>query len=231
MNIAQEVRKQIRANVDKRRKALNEKYANVSPDQIDAKAIEEGTGIGFVYEILDHKTGDKPGRGYSVRIMDNERQQWNREALAHWAKRHPEAGLDADNNAEMYRFVMNFFIENVVLNPKNTMVNYGDLTSKMAKLDDMDPVLSSIDFLLNTKLEDIRELVSFNAAMSHMEFTRQMSTDRDLSDGVLSKEIHSEIEKVSEFAQDYDKYRSRRRQDIAAHRMRRPDEGLEFNHE
>lgn len=231
MNIAQEVRKQIRANVDKRRKALNEKYANVSPNQIDSKAIEEGTGIGFVYEILDHEVHQTPRQGDRVKIADTERQKWNRDALAHWAKRHPEAGVDADNKAEMYRFVMNFFIENVVLNPKNTMVHYGDLTSKMAKLDDMDPVLSSIDFLLNTKLEDIRELVSFNAAMSHMEFTRQMSTDRDLSDGVLSKEIHSEIEKVSDFAQDYDKYRSRRRRDIAAHRMRRPDEGLEFNHE
>jgi len=231
MNIAQEVRKQIRANVDKRRKALNEKYANARPDQIDAKAIEEGTGIGFVYEVLDQEPVGIPERGSYVKITDSERQQWNRNALAHWAKRHPEAGVDADNNAEMYRFVMNFFIENVVLNPKNTMLHYGDLTSKMDKLDDMDPVLSSIDFLLNTKLEDIRELVSFNAAMSHMEFTRAMSGDRDLSRGILSNEIHSEIEKVSEFAQDYDKYRSRRRQDIAAHRMRRPDEGLEFNHE
>lgn len=228
MNIAHEVRKQIRANVDKRRKALNEKYANVSADQIDSKAIEEGTGIGYVYEMLDHTIDQKFRRGNHIQITDSEAQQWNRDALAHWAKRHPEAGLDADNKAEMYRFVMNFFIENVVLNPKNTMLNYGELTSKVGSLDEMDPVLSSIDFLLNTKLEDIRELVSFNAAMSHMEFTRQMSTDRDLSDGVLSKEIHSEIEKVSDFAQDYEKYRSRRRQDIAAHRMRRDDEGLEF---
>ena len=228
MNIAQEVRNQIRANVAKRRKELNEKYANMNPDQIDPKALEEGTGIRFVYEILDHEIVDIPERGSYVKITDSERQQWNRDALVHWAKRHPEAGLDADNKAQMYRFVMNFFVENVVLNPKNTMLNYGDLISKVGKLDEMDPILSSIDFLLNTKLEDIRELVSFNAAMSHMEFTRQMSTSRDLSDGVLSNEIHSELEKVSEFSQDYEKYRSRRRHDIAANRMRRPDEGLEF---
>jgi len=228
MNIAHEVRQQIRANVDKRRKALNEKYVNANADQIDSKAIEEGTGIGYVYEILNHEVAQKTRRGNNIQITDSEQQQWNRDALAHWAKRHPEAGVDADNKAQMYRFVMNFFVENVVLNPKNTMLNYGDLISKVGKLDEMDPVLSSIDFLLNTKLEDIRELVSFNAAMSHMEFTRQMSTSRDLSDGVLSNEIHSELEKVSEFSQDYEKYRSRRRQDIAANRMRRPDEGLEF---
>ncbi|WP_288503949.1 hypothetical protein [uncultured Weissella sp.] len=231
MNIAQEVRKQIRANVDKRRKVLNEKYANVSPDQIDAKAIEEGTGIGFVYEMLDQVPSQEEQRRRQISITTSAQEAWYRNSLNSWAQRHPEAGVDSDNNAGLYRFAMKFFVENVVLNPKNTMLHYGDLTSKMAKLDDMDPVLSSIDFLLNTKLEDIRELVSFNAAMSHMEFTRAMSGDRDLSRGILSNDIHTEIEKVSEFAQDYEKYRSRRRQDIAAHRMRRPDEGLEFNHE
>ena len=167
-------------------------------------------------------------RRRQLTITTSAQEAWYRKSLSSWAQRHPEAGVDPDNNAGLYRFAMKFLVENVVLNPKNTIIHYGDLTSKMTKLDDVDPVLSSIDFLLNTKLEDIRELVSFNAAMSHMEFTRSMSADRDLSRGHLSKEIHSELEKVSEFSQDYEKYRSRRRQDIAANRMRRPDEGLEF---
>lgn len=227
MNVFYEVRKQMRAKLAQRRRVLEEQQRNAGVDEMDNKYIEETAAIRLVNDMLDHNVTSEGSRRRQISVTTSEQEAWYRETLAAWVARHPEAEVDADSNAGLYRFAMRFFVEAVVLNPRNTMVSYTDLMNQMDRLNDIDPVLASLNF----QLRDMRELLSFNTAITHMESIRPMTPERDLGNGVLSRDIHSELEDDAEFSQDFNKYRNQRNTTIASKRMRRPNEGLEFNHD
>jgi len=227
MNVFYEVRRQMRAKLAQRRRVLEEQRRNENAGEIDNKYIEETAAIRLVNEMLDHEVTEEGARRRQIAITVSEQEAWYRETLATWAMHHPDAKVDANSNAGLYRFAMRFFVEAVVLNPRNTMASYNDLMRQMDRLNDIDPVLAN----LNYQLKDMRELLSFNTAITHMESIRPMTPDRDLGNGVLSREIHSELEDDAEFTKDFNKYRNQRNTTIASKRMRRPNEGLEFNHD
>lgn len=227
MKVFYEVRKQMRAKLAQRRQVLEEQRRNANAGEIDNKYIEETAAIRLVDDMLEHEVTPAGARRRQITVTTSEQEAWYRETLATWVQHHPDAGVDADNNAGLYRFAMKFIVEAVVLNPRNTMLSYNDLMAQMERLNDIDPVLATLNFQLN----DIRELLSFNTAITHMESIRPMTPDRDLGHGVLSREIHSELEDDAEFTQDFNKYRNQRNTTIASKRMRRPNEGLEFNHD
>ncbi|MFH7316254.1 hypothetical protein ACHWP0_07665 [Weissella cibaria] len=227
MNLLYEVRKQMRAKLVQRRRVLDEQLRNSTADTLDNKYLEETTGIRLVNEMLDHDVTSEGARRRHVTITTSEQEAWYRETMATWVAHHPESGVEAKSNAGLYRLAMKFFVEAVVLSPRNTMVSYNDLKSQMERLNDIDPVLAS----LTLQLRDMRELLSFNTAITHMESTRPMTPERDLGHGVLSREIHSEVEDDAAFSRDFDLYRKQRKASIAKKRKRQSNEGLEFNHD
>ncbi len=227
MNMYYEVRQEMRAKVAQRRRQLEEQRRNANDGEMDNRYLEETAAIRLVSDLLDHDVSAENAQRRHISITTSEPEAWYRETMAAWITQHPDTGVGSDNSAGLYRFAMRFFVETVVLNPRNTMLSYNDLKRQMERLNDIDPVLANLNF----QLKDMRELLSFNTAITHMESIRPMTPDRDLGNGVLSREIHSELEDDAEFTKDFNKYRNQRNTTIASKRMRRPNEGLEFNHD
>ena len=228
MSTLKEFRKQLQRQNENRYAYLKNKFEKSS--QVDSKVTIEVSGIDAVQQFLNNETTDEGMNRQQIAIKTSESEVWYREVLMGWLRQHPETGVKPDNNAGLYRFVMKFFVEKIVLAPKNTMINYDELSAKMDTLNDVDPVLGAINFQLETKMEDLKEMLSFLTAMQYVENMTPFGPARQL-DETLFDFIRSEFDNNSQFAADFDKFRKKRKNDLNANRRRRPDEGLEFKHE
>lgn len=105
-------------------------------------------GLINVERIVQHEPADKMNRQKQIAISSCDRESWYRDALKAWLGQHPEAGLAVDNNAGLYRFALEFFVNQVVLRPKNNTLSYGELLKQMQTLNGPDPILADINFQL-----------------------------------------------------------------------------------
>ena len=146
--------------------------------------------------------------------------------MSTWLLQHPEVGVSGENNAGMYRFAFTFFVNQVILNPKNNNLSYGDLLKAMDEINDVDPMLNEINY----QMKDLKEIASFTAAMEYLENVTSFGPARQLDD-VIQTDIRSELDDSSQYAKDFAAYQERRKQDLAHKQKRRSNEGLEFKHD
>lgn len=190
---------------------------------------DEVQGLMNVEKIVQHEPVDKTVRQKQIAISSSDREVWYRDALKAWLGQHPEAGVAVDDNAGLYRFALEFFVNQVVLRPKNNTLSYGELLNHMQTLNEPDPILADINFQLETKLEDLKEITSFISAMEYLENMQDFGPARQI-DEVIQTNMHSEFDETSQYAADYAAYQKLRKRDLLNKRQRHDDEGLEFKH-
>lgn len=190
---------------------------------------DEVQGLMNIEKIVQHEPVDKSVRQKQIAISSSDREVWYRDALKAWLGQHPEAGVAVDNNAGLYRFALEFFVNQVVLRPKNNTLSYGELLNYMQTLNEPDPILADINFQLETKLEDLKEITSFISAMEYLENMQDFGPARQI-DEVIQTNMHSEFDETSQYAADYAAYQKLRKRDLLNKRQRHDDEGLEFKH-
>lgn len=190
---------------------------------------DEVQGLMNVEKIVQHEPVDKTVRQKQIAISSSDREVWYRDALKAWLGQHSEAGVAVDNNAGLYRFALEFFVNQVVLRPKNNTLSYGELLNHMQTLNEPDPILADINFQLETKLEDLKEITSFISAMEYLENMQDFGPARQI-DEVIQTNMHSEFDETSQYAADYAAYQKLRKRDLLNKRQRHDDEGLEFKH-
>lgn len=190
---------------------------------------DEVQGLMNIEKIVQHEPVDKTVRQKQIAISSSDREVWYRDALKMWLGQHPEAGVAVDNNAGLYRFALEFFVNQVVLRPKNNTLSYGELLNYMQTLNEPDPILADINFQLETKLEDLKEITSFISAMEYLENMQVFGPMRQI-DELIQTDMHSEFDETSQYAADYAAYQKLRKRDLLNKRQRHDDEGLEFKH-
>ncbi|WP_407124373.1 hypothetical protein [Weissella paramesenteroides] len=230
MATLREFRQKLKNKNQNRLRYLKEKFNSSSQDKMKPTVAEEVQGILNVNELMDHEIGeDRNLRGH-VGIRSSAREIWYRDVMIAWLKQHPESGVDTDKSASLYRFALEFFVNQIILNPKNNPLSYAQLLTKMDQLNDVDPMLAAINFQLETKMEDIKELVSFISAMEYLENMTVFGPSRQI-DEVIQPDIRSELDESSQYYKDYVAYQERRKHDLANKRQRHTDEGMEFSHD
>lgn len=122
-----------------------------------------------------------------------------------------------------------FFVNQVVLRLKNNTLSYGELLKQMQTLNEPDPILADINFQLQTKLEDLKQITSFISAMEYLENMQNFGPARQI-DELIQTDIRSEFDPTSQYAKDYALYQERRKRDLLNKRQRHDDDGLEFKH-
>lgn len=230
MSTLKEFRAALALKNDRRARYLRTEFAKSDKQEEKKAEVEnEVRGILRVRDILEHDPTATDKHPKQIAISTSEREIWYREALKAWLAKHPEVGVEPDNNAGLYRFALEFFVNQVVLNVKNTALSYGDLLDAIGSLNEPDPILADINFQLETKIEDIKELVSFIAAMQYLENVTSFGPARQIDD-VIQSDIRSEFDESSQYSQDFAAYQKRRKADLLHKRYRHDDEGLEFKH-
>ena len=226
MQTLSEFRQKLKRKNQNRLKYLKKKFKNYSDEDLDPKVADEVHGIINVNELVDHEIDSERNRNGHVGIRISSQELWYRDTLVSWLKQHPETGIDTDKSASLYRFTMNFFVNQVILNPKNNTLSYAQLLEKMDQLNDVDPMLNEINY----QMKDIKEIASFTAAMEYLENVTSFGPSRQLDD-VIQTDIRSELDDSSQYAKDFAAYQDRRKQDLAHKQKRRSNEGLEFKHD
>lgn len=229
MSTLKEFRAALALKNKRRTQYLRAEFAKADKQQKKTAIENEVQGILRVRDILEHEPTATDRHPKQIAVSTSEREIWCREALKAWLAKHPEVGVEPDNNAGLYRFALEFFVNQVVLNAKNTTLSYGELLDAIGSLNDPDPILADINFQLETKIEDIKELVSFIAAMDYLESVTSFGPARQLDD-VIQSDIRSEFDESSQYSQDFAAYQKRRKADLLNKRHRHDNEGLEFKH-
>jgi len=230
MDSFQEFRQQVAQKVTNRLSYIKNKFKDTPVQNIDNKVTTEVRGIDLVIEVVNHDPSVENVSRRQVAIKTSKSEAWYRDAISIWLHQHPEAGVDPDNKAGLYRFALEFFVNEIVLNPKNNMMEYASLLNKMNQLNDVDPVLQDINYQLDTKIEDIKELLSFLTGMEYVANMTVFGPARQLDQSLMTK-IRTEFDPSGKFANDFEQYKKIRKGDKAANRKRKNGEGLEFNHE
>lgn len=226
MQTLREFRQKLKRKNQNRLKYLQTKFKNYSDENLDDHVADELRGLMNVTEVLDYEPTDENLFKRQIAIKTSRQEVWYRETLKTWLAQHPETGVSGDNNAGMYRFALNFFVNQVILNPKNNTLSYGDLLKGMDEINDADPMLNQI----NNQMADLKEMTSFIAAMDYLENMQDFGPARQI-DEVIQTDIRSEIDESSQYAKDYHAYQKRRKNDLANKRHRRRGEGMEFKHD
>lgn len=230
MSTLKEFRAALALKNERRTRYLRIEFAKADKQEKKKAEIEnEVRGILRVRDILEHDPTATDQQPKQIAVSTSEREIWYREALKAWLAKHPEVGVEPDNNAGLYRFALEFFVNQVVLNVKNTTLSYGELLDAIGSLNEPDPILADINFQLETKIEDIKELVSFIAAMQYLENVTSFGPARQIDD-VIQSDIRSEFDKSSQYAKDFAAYQERRKADLLNKKHRRAGDGLEFKH-
>lgn len=230
MPTLREFRQKLNRKNQNRLQYLKGKLNSSSQDKMKPKVAEEVQGILNVNELMDHEIEEGRKIRGQVGIRTSAREIWYRDVMFVWIKQHPETGIETDKSASLYRFALEFFVNQVVLNPQNNPLSYAQLLTKMDQLNDVDPMLDAINFQLETKIEDLKDLTSFIAAMEYLENVTSFGPERQLDD-IITTDIRSELDDSSQYADDFAAYRKRRKRDLASKRKRHDDEGMEFNHD
>lgn len=226
MQTLSEFRQKLKRKNQNRLKYLKNKFKNYSDEDLDQQVADEVHGIINITQILDHEPSPESSHRRQITIKTSQQEAWSRDAFSMWLEQHPETGVSPDNNAGIYRFALNFFLNQVILNPKNNNLSYGDLLKAMDEINDVDPMLNEINY----QMKDIKEIASFTAAMEYLENVTLFGPARQI-DEVIQSDIRSEIDESSQYAKDFAAYQKRRKQDLANKQTRRRNEGLEFKHD
>lgn len=226
MQTLSEFRQKLKHKNQNRLKYLKKKFKDYSDEDLDQQVADEVHGIINVTQILDHEPSPESSRRRQITIKTSQQEAWARDAFSMWLEQHPETGVSADNNAGIYRFALNFFLNQVILNPKNNNLSYGDLLKAMDEINDVDPMLNEINY----QMKDLKEITSFTAAMQYLENVTSFGPARQIDD-VIQTDIRSELDDSSQYAKDFAAYQERRKQDLANKKTRRRNEGLEFKHD
>jgi len=226
MQTLSEFRQKLKRKNQNRLKYLKRKFKNYSDEDLDQQVADEVHGIINVSEILDYNPTDEKLLKRQIAIKTSRREVWYRNAMSTWLSQHPEVGVSGENNAGMYRFAFTFFVNQVILNPKNNNLSYGDLLKAMDEINDVDPMLNEINY----QMKDLKEIASFIAAMEYLENITSFGPARQLDD-VIQTDIRSELDDSSQYAKDFAAYQERRKQDLAHKQKRHSNEGLEFKHD
>lgn len=226
MQTLSEFRQKLKRKNQNRLKYLKKKFKNYSDEDLDQQVADEVHGIINVSEILDYNPTDEKLLKRQIAIKTSRREVWYRNAMSTWLSQHPEVGVSGENNAGMYRFAFTFFVNQVILNPKNNNLSYGDLLKAMDEINDVDPMLNEINY----QMKDLKEIASFIAAMEYLENITSFGPARQLDD-VIQTDIRSELDDSSQYAKDFAAYQERRKQDLAHKQKRHSNEGLEFKHD
>lgn len=229
MNTLKEFRAALKLKNQRRFNYLKAAFAKSDDQEKQLDEDNEVQGLQRVQAILDHEVVAQDERPKQIAISTSEREIWYRDALKTWLTQHPEVGAAPNNNAGLYRFALEFFVNQVVLNPKSTNLSYGHLLEQLKTLNEPDPILGDINFQLETKLEDIKELVSFVSAMEYLENVTSFGPARQLDD-IMQSDIRSEFDETSQYSKDFAAYQERRKTDLLNKKYRQAGEGLEFRH-
>ena len=226
MQTLSEFRQKLKRKNQNRIKYLRTKFKNYADEDLNENVADELRGLINITEILDHEPTEENSRRRQITIKTSHQEAWYRDVFKTWLDQHPETGISGDNNAGMYRFALTFFVNQVILNPKNNTLSYGDLLKGMDEINDPDPMLNQI----NLQMADIKEMTSFIAAMDYLENMQDFGPARQI-DELIKTDIRSEIDESSQYAKDYNAYQKRRKNDLANKRQRHRGEGMEFKHD
>ena len=222
MDSLYQYRQRIARKLKKRLSYLEKQYAD-DPTIGTTDVIAEVRQIEGLLKQIQQEPEKHKFPNFSVRDSPND--AWYRDVMFYWITQHPESGLTTGEKSTMYKFLLHFFVDHIVLNPQSSALTYNNLVQKVERLNQIDPSLREINYML----KDIRKLTSFIAAMQFEENTLPINA-RQLMPNVFG-ELETEINERSRLGMalaEYDKVRNR---DLWNKRNRQESDGLEFDHE
>lgn len=171
----------------KKRLAILEKKFNSDPDNVDAKMLQETNQIDDLLKLLDEPESIDQKSKNVVPIRENAEESWYRSLAGYWFGQHSETGVNPTQQSTIYKYILRFFVDQVVMNPENFGMSYPALLNKMEHLNSDDGQLKDI----SRDLEDIKKVISFIAAMEHERNTLPEGMQQFTPE--MFEELHSEI--------------------------------------
>ncbi|MGR8774164.1 hypothetical protein [Leuconostoc citreum] len=151
----------------KRQNYLRKVYRDVSPTKIPESVNVELNLIEQMLKDLDIDQSIYQKQPKVISIRHSNSDEWYFQQISHWLERHPEAIGANFNRSEIYRFALQYFVENIALNAANAKLVYGNLTQKVAALS-----RKRENAKLESQLANIESLLGFLTTLQyrHLEY-------------------------------------------------------------
>ncbi|WP_312694925.1 hypothetical protein [Leuconostoc pseudomesenteroides] len=117
-----------------RKKFLTNKYQNTLAEELPSSVTSELKLIDDLMAEANVPEEIYQTRSKTVNIKNSRDEEWYFQQLLHWAKRHPQSTNGLFGKSSLYKFALHFFVENIVLNPDNAQLSFGQLEEKISNL-------------------------------------------------------------------------------------------------
>lgn len=213
-------KERIRSKLQHRMAILEKKFSEQS-ESPDKKMLTEANQIQDLLDLLNDQNDDANHKD-KISVKDSVEENWYRSIAGYWLDQHIEAGVNSKQQSTIYKFALHFFVEQVVLNPQNSVLSYSSLLRKMEYLNAEDQQLENIA----RDLEDIKGLASFIAAMDHEVNTLPDGMSKQLTPGTFEN-MRSEIDKSGPYGIALQQFLKNRISDKVKSK-KRGEGGIEF---
>lgn len=193
------IRQQTESRLKKRRNILIKQYEKFPDEKIPEKVILE---LQSIQKLLNEVSIEDIPKQISLKMSDLEK--WYFALMLDWIIDHPDAINAARfSRAEIYKFTMHFFVDNIILNSKNQNLSFGTLKNKVSKISEE----SELEKNILQQLKEIKDVTTYGASLNHVvadmssEYPNGISEllknnqENDLSDNSFSNSLKEFIEK------------------------------------
>ncbi|MBS0949245.1 hypothetical protein JK159_02455 [Weissella minor] len=215
------------AKLKRRMNILEKKFAD-DPTKADQEVLDEVKQIQLLLTQLN-RVEELIAEDISVPrntpITNNLTEEWYRAIFLEWLSTHTSALKNIKTSkSAIYTFALHFFVDNIVLNPKNAALKYEQLVDKLNRLNERDADLKKINF----ELADIRSILSFLNAMQFEVNTLPVEgSARQLTPGAFGQ-LRTEVNQNSDLGQAMQTYKKQRQGDLTKKQTRQTQHNMEW---
>ncbi|BAX72898.1 hypothetical protein [Leuconostoc mesenteroides] len=145
-----------------RKKFLTTKYQNTLTEELPSSVTSELKLIDDLMTEANVSDDVYQSSSKMITIRNSRDEEWYFQQLLNWIKRHPQATNGLLGKSQLYKFTLHFFVENIVLNPDNAQLSFGQLEEKISNLKQ-----SKSDSTIVKQNRNIEQSLAFLISMSY----------------------------------------------------------------
>ncbi|WP_349549761.1 hypothetical protein [Leuconostoc pseudomesenteroides] len=160
MKDALEIKIEQTKRLAKRKAYLSKKYKETLAQDLPLQVRTELAMIDALLENADVSEDTFRKQPSTIGIRNSRDEEWYFQQMMYWINKNPNAVDGQFGRSSIYKFALHFFVENVVLNPRNSSSTLNQLIDKMANL-----TTQKSNIKINAQNKNIEDSLSFMMAM------------------------------------------------------------------
>lgn len=211
-----EIQAESEKKLKRRLNALSKKYQNVPEKDIPLDIKKEIIAIQQIMGQMEQEIPQKD-KWETATVKGSEKEEWYYNMMRMWANTHTDALNENSKTARatLYRFALHFFVEQIVLSPKNNALSYSMLKEHVKTMTDKrDRELVKV----TRKLKDIENMVAYLGSITNADAETNPKFGTEF-DAFVEKGLPTDNNPESSFAKNLNVFSEKRQKDFLDNRQ------------